>query len=584
MIDGGVASTAAYDNAYVQEGLVALYTAFSANDPTVDVVNGVWANKIKGGFDATIKGNGYFWRMNPNGGLTYEMTEAYWNNNGAARLSGVALDDSYAALASFTVESIQKLHGIKENYTGEYLVCPGQTPAHTDKNGVNIPAVGEMYGYYKTNHTTHRIGLLNAFTWATTRVKNDTNSLGNYRWFISNAMYSSHTSVENDIMKMVGTDSTIFNRGLPLTTEQYVKSADASGNVTYKILHDGVQGIAKTFDKATYDKIAAVAYNDPMEKFSLFNASPTTVYAIRVYNRVLSADEMRHNHFVDLLAYHGIAPAVVEKMTDEQFAQGAVHFAEYGLDQASKEAVENFLAGIRTVTFIVDGEVVHEENVALGTFATLGAARVGDKIAVAWELNGTVVALGATVDVTDDTTFTAITISAPKTVNGASVKAVRNSAALRFTATINVDEYDALVALLGEDSVKHGMIISTQDHIKKAGAFTHAALGKAVLDFEMTGCWRKTDDSYVLAASVKNFSDSTIANNYKFNAVAYVALDVDGDGTFETYVYGDYDEACARDPKSVLNAVLADPTNGFSDEELGWIITWKGYFDKGTKG
>ncbi len=210
-----------------------------------------------------------------------------------------------------------------------------------------------------------------------------------------------------------------------------------------------------------------------------------------------------------------------------------------------------------------------------------GAARVDGKVTVAWDVNGKKVAPGATVEITGDTTFTAITVAAPETTYGASVKAADDTAALRFTAELNVAEYDALVAAFGAKNVKHGMIISTQKNIEKAGAFTHAALGGAVIDFEMTGCWKNDGTNYILAASVKNFSNSTLANNYEFNAVAYIAVDVDADGDTDTYVYGDYDWTCARDAKTILTKALSDYDN--ESQEYGWINTWIGYFDAGKK-
>ncbi len=267
--------------------------------------------------------------------------------------------------------------------------------------------------------------------------------------------------------------------------------------------------------------------------------------------------------------------------TDDFATQSDAAFFE-GIGMASTASTPKLVAmdAANNVT-IVAGEDSSTYLVSGTSITAPGAARVDGKTTVAWKMGDKVVAPGATVAIDGDTTFEAITVAAPETTWGASVKAAENTAGLRFTAELSVTEYDALVTAFGAKNVKHGMIISTQKNIEKAGAFTHAALGAAVIDFEMTGCWKIVDGNYILAASVKNFSNSTLANNYAFNAVAYIAVDVDADGDTDTYVYGDYDWTCARDAKTILTKALSDYDN--ESQEYGWINTWIGYFDAGKK-
>ncbi len=50
----------------------------------------------------------------------------------------------------------------------------------------------------------------------------------------------------------------------------------------------------------------------------LFYGFPATVYAVRVYDRVLSAAEMAHNHLVDLFAYHRLPISLVRESLSEE--------------------------------------------------------------------------------------------------------------------------------------------------------------------------------------------------------------------------------------------------------------------------
>lgn len=231
-----------------------------------------------------------------------------------------------------------------------------------------------------------------------------------------------------------------------------------------------------------------------------------------------------------------------------------------------------------TTVTVVAGETTSFE-VSADSIKAPGTSRVDGKSVIAWQVGEDVYAPGAEVAIDGNTTFTAITAPTPVTVHGASIKAAEGYAALRFTAEFSIDEYEALVAVFGAKNVKHGMLISTQDQIEAAGgSFTHDLAKK--IDFAMDGCYKKENGNYVLAASVKNFSDSTLANNYKFNAVAYVGIDLDGNGTVDTYVYGDYNWNCAKDAKTVLTNAITDVVgSGLVGDQITWAENWLAKFN-----
>ncbi len=297
----------AYDNAYVQSGLVGLFTSFGAYDASVDLVNGVWANKVADGENATLVGGAYLWTVNPNGGMYYTLNVNQYPT-AVANKGGINLSDSYADLENFTVEAVYKTIGITdwkgEPYYSEY------TAQVTDANGVTIPASGQLYGNYKSDLATHRFGLLNAFGFASRRTSNDNNSLGMFRWYVSNYHYNMHggAAANSAIFAAIGNDNQAFYNALRSGTFTYNKATAAAG-VTYTMGYNSLTGISGTVAADKYAELAAFDYADSADKageFSLLNGYPAEVYAIRVYNRALTEDEFLQNHFVDMAAYFGL--------------------------------------------------------------------------------------------------------------------------------------------------------------------------------------------------------------------------------------------------------------------------------------
>ena len=232
---------------------------------------------------------------------------------------------------------------------------------------------------------------------------------------------------------------------------------------------------------------------------------------------------------------------------------------------AEEYATDNRIAfepidAVPTLTIKADDKVSTCYVTASSVVVPESYAAAGKTI-VGWNVNGNVVAPGATVAIEGNTTVEAVTVGFA-TENGASIKVVDTAAdtALRFTAALNKADYAALEEIYGAANVSHGMLIVPQQYIKRAGGFSHAAFAAAglqSLDYAMTGCYMESGDSYILAASIKGFSPSTLAKNPKFAAVGYIAINVGGE---TTYVYGDYTQSTARDAKFVLTETLKTAT------------------------
>ena len=100
------------DDLYVQEGLVALYTAFDAEDESLLIPFGVWQNKIAGGEDAKLidnSGSASF-VIGEKGGLSISGI-TFDNYSGNAGKIAIALPDSLFG-ANYTVESAFAIYGL----------------------------------------------------------------------------------------------------------------------------------------------------------------------------------------------------------------------------------------------------------------------------------------------------------------------------------------------------------------------------------------------------------------------------------------------------------------------------------------
>ena len=235
-----------------------------------------------------------------------------------------------------------------------------------------------------------------------------------------------------------------------------------------------------------------------------------------------------------------------------------------------------------TLTYTV-GEETFTYVVGNSTTAP-GSAVVDGEVIVAWNDGANNIAPGASMTIAESTVLTPVTIAAPATDNGASVKvgATADDFALRFTSKLAIEDYEALFAL--DEIVKLGMLITPQKYVDYSAAFTKADLGAwavsqgaaasaAYVDVAINGYYEKDDVNYTLAGSLKGFSGATLAKNPTFAAIAYAEITI---GDTVVTVYGSYDKACGRDAKTVLSALSAAGTLGGTEQ--GWLDTLIGKF------
>ena len=291
------------DGAKTQNGgkLTALLSAYDHASVLLSDVQKVWFDKV-GEHDATLIGS--LWQPQSGGGVGYGMTVGV-----ATKQS----DGSYTydeARHSNYKEDVYLDFGIdalpKEDFTVEYTVqyrrLQGTDAAgnpivdYTGDGfwgGVLSDAIGQLKAVYERGMGTAISG--HYYTRYFTAPAREGWYGGNY---LNNQLW----------METSRTATTAF-------TQQIVRDKTEEGanvRLTYQIMKNGVLSKTGVYNstgalstaKVQGDKCYTGEEADTV--FFLFRRAPVNVYAIRIYDAVLTEEEMLHNHYVDILAYAGL--------------------------------------------------------------------------------------------------------------------------------------------------------------------------------------------------------------------------------------------------------------------------------------
>ena len=579
-----------YASLYVKSGLVGLYTAFTG-DPSLDLVNGIWENKIDGAYgDATFRGATYWTRMGKGVGYSFTMSQYSLDKKNV----GLSLPESFASLPNFTVETFATAVGITNEDGSRYVNV--YTEAYTDEQGNTVPVSGAIYGYYITGNSTFRFELL-CSVFFNSLYKNGTNynradSLGQ-RWFICNYGYNGNPSGDKGVT-INSSDQTWRNVGDPFVPTalvmQTTRSVNEAGDITYAIAYNNQavgSSMSTTVTAANHAKYLKQSNTDSAGRFSLFNGLPGIVYAIRVYNDLLTADEKAQNRLVDLMYYHDVVvPAGLthdsEAMKTIAACANKITISEDAVKKAANKAtIEAAIAAASSRVNIVAGADAQKTIYAVGSTYTLPTMIDGQAV-VAWTASNAAGGYlpGASIALTNDMTVTAVVIDAPKTNSKVSIKPMSSSdgLAIRFTALFDRADMETILDLY--DNVSVGMLIAPVKYVQAAGGvFTREALrnyvvangvaaDRAFVEVVATGFFTIGEETLTLAASLANFSATTKAKNPDFTAVAFVDIDADNDGVVDYTVYGSYNALAKHNVKTVMQKALG---GALTDTQKNWI-------------
>ncbi len=345
-----------YDSLYVQSGLVGLYTAFAA-DSSIDLMNGTWNNKMDNEYGAaTIKGTA-FWVRNPVG-ISYRLSDKQFS--AAGRGVGLDLPNSFENLSNFSVEAFAAVVGVTDQYGNRY-VNNYQAEVKDEEGNVIEPAKDRIYGWYLSDHSTFRFGLLNSLFFASLDANNDSQALTS-RWYLMNKAYGNSipSATEADqVMSPDGKDQ--FDRGwnrigkeaiVPSTMLAQKKTTGS--DIYYGLFYNGSEtaSVEKTITAAREAELIA-ATTATTNRFSLFNGLPADIYAIRVYNRELTAAEKLQNAFVDKVALYNVDITGFEDLSPDKKTALYQQFASVSTtmaDPARVQAIYDFFATGNTAT------------------------------------------------------------------------------------------------------------------------------------------------------------------------------------------------------------------------------------------
>lgn len=593
---------------YVQDGLKALYTAFAGESDLLNISASQigWKNRVLGEKDATFEKAG--WSYNATmGGVSYDVIYGTVDTV-AATFSASGTQNNYDRGNRLNI-GLDLLP--KEDFTLEYvanyrpvLSYDTATGGLVDVYATSISGVSMPTG---TTEPVDTVGFLSSYTTqhgGRFYVQSGVNVLGLLRW---RSMDKAGYKTWSDNGYGWGGNLVTQNRA-SRTVETYAITRDeatADGVVTacYTHLLNGA-----TVSSANYTSVNTKGDNryytfEDDTEFYLSYKLGTTFYALRVYDRVLTAEEQKQNRMADILGYYGVAipDSFVGDALRYDYVLALCQTLDFEQDAVAYATMKNTLqtaviGNDKQVTLVVDGE--ETTDIVYGDNFPLPKSVKGTNL-FAWHMidaEGNVLASyapGESVKLTEtETTFRALVFGSPETKYGVTLKPMApNGFGMRFTATMDKAELLALIDEYGAGYIRMGMLITPKQYVDNAGAFTREALrsyvmtknvdgARAFVEIQSTGFYSVDEDVCTLSGTLYKFSAVTIDKNPSFAAIAYIDIDTDKDGDVDKTVYGSFANNTCRSPKQAVETI--DYMNiQLTDTQREWVDGFmKKYEDK----
>ena len=591
---------ASYTDLYVKDGLVGLYF----DDDSIDLANGTWENRAPNGDynDATLTGTA--WQKHAtdgNKGIGYRIVAA--DRAAAAALAvkgayGISLDDNYATLENFTVETFAKVYGMTDE-SDKRVRAPAQ-PYISRNNDFRFGIFTAMgiIGIYTSNNSTvgltHRCSISSVDYYADNTAYTTSNT---YVWRVSgttNVFYK-------DASGFLTLDST---KTVPTAGVMQIAKATEGDNVKYTLTYNNKEPSTDTsqinsatdlvvFNISTTNHATWTAKNktNAGRNFSLFNAMPATVFAIRVYEKTLTVEEKAQNRLADLLYYHDVTNIPADLAEDKDAiaavisAAGTITISETAETKAANKAkLENAVASVYkklTVNDTADRELTFD-FIRTGTNFVLPEAVANKKVA-AWIVDGGIQNPGSAITMDKNVTAKVLLVDAPATKQAVSLRTTDNAddLAMRFTATVSRADFEAIAEIYGMENLRIGMLITPAKYLEHAnGVFTREALRAMVLektgdssapafvDVKAGSFYSRSETTLTIAGSIYRFSNTTKQYNPAFTAIGYIDVyTAEGDLAFT--IYGSYNPSVTHTVKDTM--LRARPY--MTDLQKSWIDT-----------
>ena len=309
-----------------------------------------------------------------------------------------------------------------------------------------------------------------------------------------------------------------------------------------------------------------VDIDTPCETGSFFLSCtvPTDFFTVRIYDRVLTVEEMAHNRAIDLLYYYGAAFSDDLKNAPEVLASIVAQSADMSFEKdpakmaANKAVLEGILsANVKcTVELTVEG-TAYEQVSRFSDKMTLPSRIWGERV-IAWQdkATGTFYAPDTEITVKNGMKLDALRIALPTLEKNATLKDVVDAEqtahiGVQYAVTLSGADYDALCAVYGAEYLSFGLLIAPAEYVKLAGAFTREALRTMVdesrsvsraayIETRVTAPEKRADGSYVIAGTVYDFKENTLKKDPLFAVIGLIEIDSNKDGTADIVYYGNY--------------------------------------------
>ena len=391
--ESATASKTVYDGLYAaQENMTILLTAFDAeNDTSLCLSTARWYNKMGDGTSyATFVDNSRVssWEVAKDGkGVKYAFNNLTDLINNRYTM-GMRLPTDGLTDGSNAVEYVFAPNPVMRGGEQEKIIY---TKTETGVDGSGQPTYnvtyshGGQWGVYNGETTSNfSFGGLQICQFVLS--ENPDGASMTSRLFYSSRPWEESKPVNNtpetryyDQAYLFGTKDAWRTDVMTMSIDRAVTSRDGTYNLAeFTVMLDGVAktntpitnvtGRENSFQNAFHTVEQLNAASATVSAGDAFFGVPATVYAIRVYNRVLTAEEKAQNHAVDLMAYFGLDVSNLAAASDATKAGIFQAFSQFTFEASDAEiaAMQAALNAIPTA----EGFQVSKNGTALRVWAS----------------------------------------------------------------------------------------------------------------------------------------------------------------------------------------------------------------------
>ena len=263
-------------------GTLKLFLSAYKGNSTYDLTTGKWNSLVGTNNSATIQGT---WVEKADGGIGYDLAS---DTSTTATGYSLVFDSTLLPTDTYALEMVASVRGLTKNADGVT-----KNDGHTQRAGFTL-------------------GRLRGFFWSTA-AKNTDNSGQLTQRDNSIIMMHSDTYATNDDWNGMGVATGHWTNGVSVfrndtSVVNFTVNLQTEGtSYKYSFLKNGIS----CNPSSTTGTLAATPYQG---NFVLFRAVPATVYAIRLYTKPLTEEEIIINRAVDIMMHAGVAFSVYESV------------------------------------------------------------------------------------------------------------------------------------------------------------------------------------------------------------------------------------------------------------------------------